>query len=139
MKFLYCKFLIFCMVLSDQRTPYSQCMFGAFGQLLKQSHHQLARISSLLLIITHCTLGLPRFKQFPLALNLASAVRSLRQIDHKADDDRLLQLSISMFLKILQCRPEYFFLFIIGNKREQGISRNLEEPRQADGELKKRN
>ena len=23
MKFLYCKFLIFCMVLSDQRTPYS--------------------------------------------------------------------------------------------------------------------
>ena len=25
-----------------------------FGQLLKQSHHQLARISSLLLIITHC-------------------------------------------------------------------------------------
>ena len=26
-----------------------------FGQLLKQSHHQLARISSLLLIITHCS------------------------------------------------------------------------------------
>ena len=25
-----------------------------FGQLLKQSHHQFARISSLLLIITHC-------------------------------------------------------------------------------------
>ena len=26
-----------------------------FGQLLKQSHHQLARISSLLFIITHCS------------------------------------------------------------------------------------
>ena len=51
------------------------------------------------------TLVLPRFKMFPLALNLASAVRSLRQIDHKADDDRLLQLSISMFLKFDSVEP----------------------------------
>ena len=28
-----------------------------FWQLLKQSHHQLARISSLLLIITHCSMS----------------------------------------------------------------------------------
>jgi hypothetical protein len=35
-----------------------------FGQLLKQSHHQLARISSLLLIITHC-----RIKPFYYFLN----------------------------------------------------------------------
>jgi hypothetical protein len=32
-----------------------------FGQLLKQSHHQLGRISSLLLIITHCRLTVPKW------------------------------------------------------------------------------
>ena len=43
MKFLYCKFLIFCMVLSDQRTPYIiMYVWAAFEAKLPPTCQDLA-------------------------------------------------------------------------------------------------
>ena len=75
--------------------------------------------------------GPPRLKKFPSAMSLASAVRSLRQIDHKADDDRLLQLSIRMFLKFYSVDPsaegkflmDFVNVDIICNVQTLGFSR----------------
>ena len=45
MKFLYCKFLIFCMVLSDQRTPYSiMYVWAAFEAKSPPTHQDLVTL-----------------------------------------------------------------------------------------------
>ena len=45
MKFLYCKFLIFCMVHSDQRTPYSiMYVWAAFEAKLPPTRQDLVTL-----------------------------------------------------------------------------------------------
>ena len=47
MKFLYCKFLIFCMVLSNQRTPYSiMYVWAAFEAKSPPTRHDLVTLIS---------------------------------------------------------------------------------------------
>ena len=86
MKFLYCKFLIFCMVLSDQRTPYSiMYVWAAFEAKSPPTRQDLVTL------INNYTLyiGLISYLSEPIDTPLLSSSLSSSIFDVRFDSESL--------------------------------------------------